>query len=144
MDVTRFLAAAAYLDEAFRDEVIVQTLHESHRFIAPSYGVNIASVVRHCIASRRLSRRRDVLLTALFLFGVWALHLPLLFALGAFAGGVLVAMGLATPGLRLRWRIVLSIVAYIAFLAFAVHPLSLLTALLEWLVVTADAYERRY
>jgi hypothetical protein len=101
-------------------------------------------VVRHCIASRRLSRRRDALLTALFLVGVWALHLPILFAVGAFAGGVLVAMGLATPGLRLRWRIVLSIVAYIAFLAFAVHPLSLLTAVLAVLVVTFDMYERRY
>jgi hypothetical protein len=122
----------------------VRTLHESYRFIAPSYGVNIASVVRHCIASRRLSRRRDLILTALFLLGVWALHLPLLFAVGAFVGGVLVAMGLATPGLKLRWRIALSVVAYIAFLAFAVHPLSLLTAVLALLVVTADAYERRY
>ncbi|MEA2503619.1 MAG: hypothetical protein QOG36_662, partial [Actinomycetota bacterium] len=144
VDVTRFLAAAAYLDEEFRDEVIFQTLYQTHRFIAPSYGVNISSVVRHCIASRRLSRRRDVMLTALIVVGVWALHLPVVFAVGLFVGGVLVAMGLATPGLKLRWKIMLSIVAYVAFLAFAVHPLSLLAAVLALVVVTADMYERRY
>ena len=57
-DVTRYLAAAAYLDETFRAAVIAQTLQQKFRFIAPSYGVNISCVVRHCIASRRLSRRR--------------------------------------------------------------------------------------
>jgi hypothetical protein len=145
VDVTRYLAAAAYLDEDFRDDVIFQTLHQKHRFIAPSYGVNIGCVVRHCIGSRRLSRRRDLILSALIFFGVWALHLPLVVALAVFAGGVLVAIGLASPRLhKLRWKVLLSIVAYVAFLAFALHPLSLLSALAALFVVSADMYERRY
>lgn len=124
--------------------MVFQTLHQTHRFIAPSYGVDIACVVRHCIASRRLSRRRDVILTALILLGIWALHLPLVFAAAVFVGGLLVALGLATPGLKLRWKVMLSLAAYIAFFALSVNPLSLLTALLALLVVTADTYERRY
>ena len=144
VDVTRYLAAAAYLDETFRAEVLSQTMRQKHRFIAPSYGVDIGCVARHCLASRRLSRRRDVILTALIILGVWALHLPLVFAAAVFVGGVLVASALASPNLKLRWRIFLSIVAYIAFAAFALHPLSLLTAVAALFVVLADAYERRY
>src|SRR5438132_6302115 len=109
VDVTRYLAAATYLDEGFRDDVIVQTLHERYRFIGPSYGVDIGCVVRHAIASRWLSRRRDLILTALIVVGVWALHLPLLFAVAVFVGGVLVAAALTSPRTKLRWRIVLSV-----------------------------------
>ncbi len=143
-DVTRYLAAAAYLDERFRAEVIVQTLWEQYRFIAPSYGVNIGCVVRHCIASRRLSRRRDFILAALLVVGLWALRLPLLFEVGIFVGALLVATALNSRKTKLRWRVVLSIATYIGITAFALHPLSLLTALAAWLVVAADAYERRY
>lgn len=77
--------------------MIVQTLYEKYRFIAPSYGVNIASVVRHCIASRRLSRRRDVILSVLLVIGLWALHLPLLFEVGVFAVALMVAIALSSP-----------------------------------------------
>ena len=143
-DVTRYLAAAAYLDEAFRDDVIVQTLHERYRFVAPTYGVDIGCVVRHCIASRWLSRRRDLILSVLIAVGVWALHLPLLFAVGVFVGGVLVAVALTSPRTKLRWRIFLSVVAYIGITGFALHPLSLLTAVAAVFVVAADIYERRY
>src|SRR5260370_22799011 len=108
VDVTRYLPAATYLDEEFRDDVIVQTVHERYRCIGPSYGVDIGCVVRHAIASRWLSRRRDLILTALIVVGVWALHLALLFAVAVFVGGVLVAAALTSPKTKLRWRIVLS------------------------------------
>jgi hypothetical protein len=144
VDVTRYLAAATYLDEDFRDDVIVQTLRERYRFIGPSYGVDIASVVRHAIASRWLSRRRDLILTVLIVIGVWALHLPLLFGVGVFVGGVLVAAALTSPRTKLRWKIVLSVVAYIGIMAFALHPLSLLTAVAAVFVVASDIYTRRY
>lgn len=144
VDVTRYLAAATYLDEDFRDDVIVQTLRERYRFIGPAYGVDIASVVRHAIASRWLSRRRDLILTALIAIGVWALHLPLLFGVGVFVGGVLVAAALTSPRTKLRWKIVLSVVAYIGIVGFALHPLSLLTAVAAVFVVGSDLYTRRY
>jgi hypothetical protein len=144
VDVTRYLAAATYLDEDFRDDVIVQTLRERYRFIGPAYGVDIASVVRHALASRWLSRRRDLILTALIVIGVWALHLPLLFGVGVFVGGVLVAAALTSPRTKLRWKILLSVVAYIGITAFALHPLSLLTAVAAIFVVASDLYTRRY
>src|SRR2546423_250196 len=144
VDVTRYLAAATYRDEDFRDDVIVQTLRERYRFVGPAYGVDIASVVRHAIASRWLSRRRDLILTALIVIGVWALHLPLLFGVGVFVGGVLVAAALTSPRTKLRWKIVLSVVAYIGIMAFALHPLSLLTAVAAIFVVASDIYTRRY
>ncbi|HEY2668705.1 MAG TPA: hypothetical protein VGK51_17880, partial [Actinomycetota bacterium] len=143
-DVTRYLAAATYLDEEFRDDVIVQTLRERYRFLGPAYGVDVGSVARHAIASRWLSRRRDLILTALIVVGVWALHLPLLFALAVFVGGVLVATALTSPKTKLRWRIVLSVVAWIGIWAFALHTLSLLTAIAAVFVVTSDLYTRRY
>lgn len=144
VDVTRYLAAATYLDEEFRNDVIVQTLYERYRFLGPSYGVDIGCVVRHAIASRGLSRRRDLILTALIVVGVWALHLPLLFAVAVFVGGVLVASALTSPTTKWRWRIVLSVVAYIGITAFALHPLSLLTAIAAVFVVASDLYTRRY
>ncbi|MFN2592730.1 MAG: hypothetical protein ABR532_07850 [Candidatus Dormibacteria bacterium] len=144
VDVTRYLAAAAYLDEDFRDDAIFQTLYQKHRFIAPSYGVNIGSVVRHCIASRRLSLRRDVILTALIIVGVWALHWPLLFSVAAFVGGILLAIALVSPKTKLRWKIFLSIVAYIAIVGFILHPLPFLAAVAALFVVMADTYDRRY
>src|SRR5205807_7652855 len=84
------------------------------------------------------------ILSALIIVGVWALHLSLVLAAAVFVGGVLVASALASPNLKLRWRIFLSLVAYIAFAAFALQPLSLLTAVAALFVVAADTYERRY
>jgi hypothetical protein len=144
LDVTRYLAAAAYLDEEFRDDVIRLTLRETYRFIAPSYGVEVGCVARHCLASRRLSRRRDVILSALLVVGLWALHLPFLFEVAVFVGALLVAIALSRPIRKLRWRIVLTVIAYVGIAAFVRHPLSLLTALAALFVVAADWYERRY
>jgi hypothetical protein len=80
----------------------------------------------------------------LLIVGLWALHLPLLFELGAFGGALLVALALSSRKLKLRWRVVLSAVAYLGIILFARHTLSFLTALLAVLVVAADIYGRRY
>src|SRR5260370_36139976 len=101
-------------------------------------------VGRRAIGSRWLSGRRVVLLAGLIVGGVWALPLPLLFAVAVFVGGVLVAAALTSPRTKLRWRIVLSVVAYIAITAFALHPLSLLTAIAAAFVGPADACPRPY
>ncbi|MEX5718764.1 hypothetical protein [Geodermatophilus maliterrae] len=64
---TRYLCAAAYLDEKFADEVVERVLHEQHRAVAPSYGVDLHAVVRHCIAARRRKVVRSLVLTALLI-----------------------------------------------------------------------------
>jgi hypothetical protein len=44
---TRHLCAGVYLDRSFRDRVIRQIHNDSRRRIAPSYGFDLVSVVRH-------------------------------------------------------------------------------------------------
>jgi hypothetical protein len=85
-----------------------------------------------------------VILSGLLLVGLWALHLPLLFEVAAFVGALLVAIALTSRKTKLRWRIVLYVLAYFGILAFVRTPLSFLTALVALLVVAADIYERRY
>jgi hypothetical protein len=56
--ITKYLCAAAYLDAQFASTVVSQVLEERHRFVAPSYGVDVPTVVRHCLDARR----REVIL----------------------------------------------------------------------------------
>ncbi|HJT03681.1 MAG TPA: hypothetical protein VJ757_08650 [Pseudonocardiaceae bacterium] len=64
-ETTRYLCAAAYLDKTFANEVIDHVLHEEHRAIAPSYGVDLVPVICHCLAARRRRLVRDAVLVGL-------------------------------------------------------------------------------
>jgi len=66
-DTTRYLSAAAYQNTAFCDRVISQVVEEEHRAIVASYGVDLATVARHCLIARRLTIRRDAKIAFLFL-----------------------------------------------------------------------------
>ncbi|MYS19493.1 hypothetical protein GA0115240_10942 [Streptomyces sp. DvalAA-14] len=66
-DVTRYLCAAAYTDPAFARTVANGLLADAFGAVAPSPGVDLGPVVRHCLAARRLHRRRDVRLSAALL-----------------------------------------------------------------------------
>jgi hypothetical protein len=94
-ETTRYLCAAAYLDRRFAEHVITKVLQEEHRAVAPSYGVDILPVVRHCLAAQRRRLTRDALLTALLLVGG-----PLLLLLGATLPGALLRIGL------LAWAVI--------------------------------------
>lgn len=142
-DLTRYLAAAAYLDEAFRDDVLAQTLERRHRFIGPAYGVNVPCVVRHCLASLRLSRIRDVILSVLLFFALRGLGIPLMYYLPVLGVSALVLAGLASRKLKLFVKILLYAVAYIGFFALLTRP-SVSAAVLALLVVCVDTYDRRY
>lgn len=84
---TRYLCAAAYLDHAFADRVVERVLHERHRAVAPSYGVDLHAVLRHCIAARRRAFLRACALTALLLVA-----LPVFLWLGASPLGALLRL----------------------------------------------------
>jgi hypothetical protein len=84
-ETTRYLCAAAYLHRRFADDVITKVLEEEHRAVAPSYGVDIVPVVRHCLTAQRRRLTRDAVLTGLLLVGG-----PLLLL----AGGSLPGVGL--------------------------------------------------
>src|SRR5215467_13637711 len=63
-DATRFLSAAAYLDEGFSRTVVQELFGKTVRAVAPSYGFDLRLVALHCLAARRARRIRDALLAA--------------------------------------------------------------------------------
>ncbi len=71
-DATRYLCAAAHLDEAFARAVLDEVLHQPHRAIAPSHGISLGPVIRHCLAARRRSLIRDGLVAAILILGLIA------------------------------------------------------------------------
>src|SRR5437870_4635465 len=71
-ETTRYLCAAAYIDRRFADEAISGVLEEEHRAVAPSYGVDLVPVIRHCLAARRRRLVRDAILVGLLVAG-WPL-----------------------------------------------------------------------
>src|SRR5207249_3151997 len=62
---TRYLCAAAHLDDQFARRVVRQIVDEPHRAVAPSPGVDLPIVIRHCLAARERVRARDLVLSAL-------------------------------------------------------------------------------
>jgi hypothetical protein len=85
-DTTRYLCAAAYQNKTFRNYVIEQIIDQKHKAIGPAYGVDLATVARHCLIAKRFEIGRDIIFMALFLvaiilggiFGPGLILLPLL------------------------------------------------------------------
>lgn len=67
---TRLLCAGAYIDEDYAEQVLEEVLFHPYRAVAPSYGVDVIPVVRHCLAARRLTLARDLIITALIVFSL--------------------------------------------------------------------------
>jgi hypothetical protein len=94
-EASRYLSAAAYLDRRFADRVVERVLRERHRAVAPSYGVDLHAVVRHCLAARRHRFVRALVLAVLLL-----VTFPVFLALGASP------LGAAIRVVLLAWGIV--------------------------------------
>lgn len=65
-DVTRYLCTAAYVDERFADRVADEVLADELGAIAPSVGVDLTAVVRHCLKAKELRYGRDLKLVGSF------------------------------------------------------------------------------
>jgi hypothetical protein len=74
-NATRYLCAAAYLDRSYANTVIGELLG-SHRAVAPSLGVDLVPVIRHCLNARSAQLLRDVLVTVLLLAGLFLATAP--------------------------------------------------------------------
>ncbi|MDN0200724.1 hypothetical protein [Streptomyces sp. S.PNR 29] len=74
-DVTRYLCAAAYVDEGFADRVTEGVLADEVSAVAPSPDVDLVTVVRHCLAAQEIRYRRDLRLAVAC--GLVALIAPL-------------------------------------------------------------------
>ncbi|MEU1476978.1 hypothetical protein [Streptomyces sp. NPDC005760] len=91
-DVTRYLCAAAYVDEGFADRVVEDVLADAAGAVAPSPGVDLVTVVRHCLSAQEMRHRRDQRLTAAFTLvavfaPLWLLFVTLFLSITRQAGG---------------------------------------------------------
>ncbi|MGW0516597.1 hypothetical protein [Crossiella sp. NPDC003009] len=82
-ETTRYLCAAAHLDQEFADQAIRETLVEPLRAAPPMPGVNVGAVLREAVAARTRRRIRDAILlvcllgvvyTGGYLFMLWLLY----------------------------------------------------------------------
>lgn len=62
-EATRLMCVAAYLDATFAQDVVDEVVYEHHRAVQVPTGVDIATVVKHCLAAERQKIVRDGLLT---------------------------------------------------------------------------------
>lgn len=91
-DATRYLSAAAHVDPEFARRVVRELLVAEHRLPVPAAGIDLITVVRHCIAARSRRLYRDAALVAL----------PL--AAATISGWAAVAWYVWLAGLRLLLR----------------------------------------
>ncbi|MGH3696275.1 MAG: hypothetical protein ACRDRX_20155 [Pseudonocardiaceae bacterium] len=95
-EATRYLCAAAHLDEEFCDKAIAEYLVEPVRAIPPAPGVDSVAVLREAVAAQTRRRIRDGLLLALLALLVivaktsviyWAAVVTVAIALQSIGGG---------------------------------------------------------
>jgi hypothetical protein len=77
---TRYLCAAGYLAPEFANKVIGELI-ASHRAVAPSRGIDLEPIIRHCLKARRMKLIRDIALSVLLLAGLVTATVPLVFVL---------------------------------------------------------------
>lgn len=71
-ETTRYLCAAAHLDENFRNYVTHNVVEEKYRAVGESYGVDIIPVVKWCFAAQQRTVTRDIILFIILLIAVFA------------------------------------------------------------------------
>jgi hypothetical protein len=81
-NATRYLCAAAYLAPWFANTVLGELI-ASHRAVAPSRGIDLVPILRHCLMARRMQLIRDALLCALLLAGLIFVSVPLVYIMVA-------------------------------------------------------------
>lgn len=67
-NATRYLCAAAYEDPVYTNTVIRQLI-TTHRGVAPSQGIDLDPIMRHCLRARKMRLIRDILFVALLVVG---------------------------------------------------------------------------
>ena len=67
LETTRYLCAAAHLDEDFREYAMKNVFEEEHRAVGESYGVDIFAVAKWCYAARQRVFYRDLCLVTVLL-----------------------------------------------------------------------------
>jgi hypothetical protein len=101
-NATRYLCAAAYLSPTFGAGVI-RNLVSSHRSVAPSVGIDLGPIMRHCLRARSIQMVRDGVLAVLLLIGLFvALPETLFVLLVCFFAGFLPSVNWARKSLGVK------------------------------------------
>lgn len=131
-NATRYLCAAAYLSTTYANRVIAELL-SSRRAVAPSIGVDLGPIIRHCLRARKLQLTRDILLSVLLLLGlIFGSVLMFIILILAFFFGFLPKVKWAEKSLTVKIVSVVASVflfANLLFLVFAFLAVAFLAAL---------------
>ena len=113
-NATRYLCAAAYEDPVYTNTVIRQLI-STHRGVAPSQGIDLDPIMRHCLRARKMRLVRDTLLVGLLAVGERLVPFQTnLFFLVCFFAGFLPSVNWAKKPLGLK------ILARVASVFFAI------------------------
>lgn len=96
-DTTRYLCAAAHLDDRFADRAIREFLTESTRAVPPVAGVRAGAVLAEAVAARARRKLRDSVLVTLFACVLVTLSLSLVAAWLVIGAVLLVRRGRVLP-----------------------------------------------
>jgi hypothetical protein len=118
-EANRYLCAAAYLDDTYGQHLTAELIDNEHRAVAPSIGVDLGPVLRHCVQAQKLLLSRDALLTSLLMVGL--VISPLLSIGLVIAAGILVGVAFW----RRDRRLVLAAALGFLLLCFCAGPLAL-------------------
>jgi hypothetical protein len=66
-DATCYICAAVYFNEDFCNQIIKEIFEEEHKVIAKSYGVDLSTIVKNCLAAREIRDVRNLKLALLLL-----------------------------------------------------------------------------
>lgn len=142
-DATAYLRGAAHIDRPFRDAVLAELAENPHRIPPPSYGVDLAAVLKECYVARRWAAVRAGLLLGIPLlmmpFSVAGALIPptlvLLARLALYLGRTLARLVRGGSGTTRPGRGVGALLLVLVFLWLAWVPLRAL-ALLPVLLIT--------
>jgi hypothetical protein len=113
-NATRYLCAAAYLDAGYAGAVI-RELVASARSVAPSVGVDLGPIIRHCLRARNIQLVRDIVLTLLLLIGlITDTGQMILLLIVCFVAGWLPSMNWARRSFRSKALAAVGVLALIA------------------------------
>jgi hypothetical protein len=118
-NATRYLSAIGYIDPAYCGRVIRELVF-SHRAVAPSIGIDLGVIVRHCLRARRMQMARDIVLSILLLAGlIIAPLLTIFFIFLSFFIGFLPSVKWSRKSLPVKiFGLVGSVVLFLNFLSF--------------------------
>jgi hypothetical protein len=130
-NATRYLCAAAHLDERFRSKVLREVLEHRHRAVAPSYGFDLRPVLAHCLAADRRAIGRDALLTLIAVVSlIFAFSATITTLINVAIVGVLVRLLTPRFGRRLSLRTAGTLLVVLVLLAWVV--------VIPWLISVAQ------